>query len=295
MGPYLKSDPVSDLAAQVRRTVQEYIDNGRRRWTVRDLVHELARQPNVSRSVVRSVIRDLITEGLLEYRYTFGQSYLALSFRCPVALTSRFTILPPDYGGVRPSSTIPIVMAPGAAFGDGRHATTRLALEALGRGWPSLQARHQCVAPQVVDVGTGTGILAIAAACLGAGRVMALDIDACARSETLHNVQLNPKSAGVVQVTDSPLASLDQQFDLVMANLRLPTLVGLAGWIGQHLTSGGCLVVSGCREDEWERLTAIYTERGLHPRWQSTRGGWAGGLFQFVKHHRATQGSSNDE
>jgi len=295
LGPETKRDLVSDIAAQVRSAVRDRVANGQRRWTVRDLVHDMAPRQNGLRSVVRSAIRDLIADGLLEYRYTFGQSYLALSFRRPVALTSRFTIVPPNYGGALPSSTIPVVMAPGVSFGDGRHPTTRLALQALGRAWPHLQARHPYVAPQAVDIGTGSGILAIAAACLGAASVTAVDIDACACSETRHNVRLNPKIAGVVQVIDSPVESIEQRFDLVMANLRLPTLVRLAGWIAHHLTFRGCLVISGCREEEWGGLRTIYGDQGLQARWQSAQGGWTGGLFQLANHHGAIQDSSRGE
>lgn len=295
MGPEANRDPASDLAAQVRSAVRDRIANGQRRWTVRDLVHDMAQQQTDLRSVVRSAVRDLVTEGLLEYRYTFGQSYLALSFRRPVALTSRFTIVPPNYGGALPSSTIPVVMAPGVSFGDGRHPTTRLALQALGRAWPHLQERHPCVVPQAVDIGTGSGILAIAAACLGAASVTAVDIDACACSETRHNVRLNPKIAGVVQVIDTAVESIEQRFDLVMANLRLPTLVRLAGWIAHHLTFRGCLVISGCREEEWGGLRTIYREQGLQARWQSAQGGWTGGLFQLANHHGAIQDPSRGE
>lgn len=289
MGSGTKRDLVSDIAAQVRSAVRDRVVNGQRRWTVRDLVHDMAQGQTEHRSVVRAAIRDLIAEGVLEYRYTFGQSYLALSFRRPVALTSRFTIVSPRYSGALPSSTIPVVMAPGVSFGDGRHPTTRLALQALGRAWPYLQERHPCVAPHVVDIGTGSGILAIAAACLGAASVTALDIDACACSETRHNVRLNPKIAGIVQVIDSPVESIEQPFDLIMANLRLPTLVRLAGWVAQHLTSRGCLVVSGCREEEWGGLRAVYRERNLQPLWQSAQGGWAAGLFQLANHQDAIQ------
>ena len=246
---------------------------------MRDLMHEIAQQQNCPRSDVQSAVRELVAEGVLEYHYTFGQSYLALSFNHPVELTPRFTIVPPGHICQMPPGRIPLVIAPGIAFGDGRHPTTRLALCALDKGWDCFQQRNPGTAIRAVDIGTGSGILAIAAASLGAARVLALDIDACARSETLHNVRLNPRAAGVVHVTESVAESLHERFDLMMANLRLPTLAGLVGWVRNWLSPKGCVVVSGCREEEWPHLVGIYDAQGLYPLWQDASGGWAGGVF----------------
>ena len=70
---------------------------------------------------MRGVIRDLIAEGLLEYHYTFGQSYIIGSFRKPVRVATKFVIVPPDYTGKVPHGCHPIAIAPGAAFGYEQH------------------------------------------------------------------------------------------------------------------------------------------------------------------------------
>ena len=108
---------------------------------------------------------------------------------------------------------------------------------------------------------------------------MALDVDACARSEARMNIDLNPKAATAVAVTDIPLASIEKRFDLVMANLRLPTLIHLSAWIQLHLRSVGCAVVSGFREEEWDRLQACYARQGFHSLWQGSMAGWSAGVF----------------
>jgi ribosomal protein L11 methylase PrmA len=108
-----------------------------------------------------------------------------------------------------------------------------------------------------------------------------LDIDACALSEARRNIRLNPKAARVVEVAEHPLESLEERFDLVMANLRLPTLAGLGEWLRCRLNLLGCVVVSGCREEEWGHLVGLYGEKGLHPLWQDAKGGWAGGVFLY--------------
>lgn len=294
MGPLGEDHQAPDLAARIRDIVQDKIVNARRRRTMRDLVHEIALHQNCPRSVVHSTVRMMIEDGFLEYRYTFGQSYLALSFRQPVALSPRFTIIPPDFVQDIPPPIIPIAIAPGVSFGDGRHPTTRLALQALDE-WTYCQGWNPSVPPMVIDIGTGSGILAIAAAYLGAAGVIALDIDACARSEARHNIRLNPKIEGRVHVADCPLESIEQRFDLVMANLRLPTLAGLAGWVRDRLNPSACVVVSGCREDEWERLTVIYRARGLHTLWQGFIGGWAGGLLHLMTESISDRGAASPE
>ena len=229
--------------------------------------------------MVRSAIRGLIEQGILEYTYTFGQSYLVMSFRHPVDVSPLFTIIPPDYAGDMSSHRHRIAIAPGVSFGSGRHPTTRLALGALEEGWFYLRSRGLSSIQKVIDIGTGSGILAIAASCLGAEAIMALDVDACARSEARMNIDLNPKAATAVAVSDTPLASIEKRFDLVMANLRLPTLIHLSAWIQSHLRSVGCAVVSGFREEEWDRLQACYARQGFHSLWQGSMAGWSAGVF----------------
>lgn len=275
-GPHDRDHKLTDPQTDIRKTVQDAIINARHRWTMRDLVREISHQETCSRNLVQSVIRSLVEAGVLEYRYTFGQTYLSLSFRRSVDLTPRFTLIPPGYAREIPPGKISVAIAQGIAFGDGGHPTTRLALQALDLFWTHWQVS---VSPIALDIGTGTGILAIAAACLGAANVLALDVDACARAEARDNVRLNPKATPIVRVENRPLASIEGRFDLIMANLRLPTLAEMAAWVRNHLSNLGCMVVSGCRGEEWGRLVAIYAREGLHPLWQNAMAGWAGGLL----------------
>jgi ribosomal protein L11 methyltransferase len=159
--------------------------------------------------------------------------------------------------------------------------------------WDHLLSRKADVYPMVIDIGTGTGVLAIAAACLGAKKVMALDMDACARFEAERNIGFNPKAA-CVMVMDRSLASIHVRFDLVMANLRLPTLAQLADWMEAHLEPSGCVVVSGCREEEWKPLTTSFAEKGLQSGWQKTLAGWAGGVFLPLCARASDMGTAND-
>jgi len=278
-GPDSAPSEARDSLAPIQQEVHEQIIGSRRRWTFPNIERHVAQREGCPRSLVRAAIRGLIEKGILEYNYTFGQSYLALSFRNPVDVSPLFTIVPPDYAGNILTRRHGIAIAPGVSFGSGRHPTTRLALQALEEGWFYLKTRGLPSIQSAIDIGTGSGILAIAASYLGAKAVMALDVDACARSEARQNVNLNQETAAAVTVTDTPLDTIKKRFDIVIANLRLPTLIHLSTWIPTHLQNDGCVVVSGFREEEWERLLACYASHGFHSLGQRAQAGWSAALF----------------
>lgn len=128
---------------------------------------------------------------------------------------------------------------PGRAFGSGSHPTTRLCLE--------LVEEHVLGGEAVLDVGTGTGVLAVAAARLGARRVVAIDID----PEAVRATEINAESNGVaalVEASDTPLAELDGSFDVVVANVLAGALVELAPGLVARVRVDGVLVLSGIIE-----------------------------------------------
>lgn len=136
---------------------------------------------------------------------------------------------------------IPIRLDPGMAFGTGQHPSTRLCLELLGE----LLRPGQ----HVLDVGTGSGILAIGAARLGAASVTAVDIDPRAARTAAENARVNGveilAAAGSLEPTPP-----ERPFDLVLANILAPTIRALAPALAAHTRPGGRLVASGVLEEQ---------------------------------------------
>jgi ribosomal protein L11 methyltransferase len=163
---------------------------------------------------------------------------------------------------------LPIRIDPGSAFGTGHHPTTRLCLMAI--------ERHLAPGATVLDLGTGTGILAIAAAQLGAGHVLAVDTDAEAARVAWQNVVLND-AASTVRVETGSLPEVRSgqwsitRADLVVANILAHVIVGFfEHGLAQSVAPGGLLIVSGFLRSQtpgiraclpWHSLELVAEER----------------------------------
>jgi ribosomal protein L11 methyltransferase len=150
-----------------------------------------------------------------------------------------------------------LTLDPGMAFGTGTHATTRLCLEVLAELYqtPPMPRR-------VLDVGTGSGILAIAAALLGAQRVVGCDIEETACRTARENARLNGVSSEV-EITSTPLAQLKDRYDVVLANILAEENARLASQLIERLAEGGTLILSGILQEKEALVLAAFAGRGL--------------------------------
>ncbi|MGI8757626.1 MAG: 50S ribosomal protein L11 methyltransferase [Acidimicrobiales bacterium] len=148
---------------------------------------------------------------------------------------------------VVPDAQFVIRLDPGRAFGSGSHPTTRATLAALA----PLVRPHT----SVLDVGCGSGVLAIAAAMLGGGPVVAVDVDPDAVDATAANASVNGVDRGI-HVSDRALPDLVADghcFDVVVANLLAPVFEEHGRNLVRVLAPGGRLVASGLLADNWRR------------------------------------------
>ena len=163
----------------------------------------------------------------------------------PIRVSERLWIVP-SWHDAPDADAINLILDPGMAFGTGSHPTTRLCLEWLERNVGS--------GDSLLDYGCGSGILAIAAARLGAARVAGVDIDPLAVDAARANAERNGVSALFADSAE-PVAG---EYDLVVANILSNPLRVLAPAICAHVRRGGRLALSGILAEQAEEIIGIY-------------------------------------
>jgi ribosomal protein L11 methyltransferase len=264
----LKTLPEPDI----RRYVLDRL--GGRRCPPADLLKDLASRFHLGRKKAQALLRGLVAAGELAYSFEHGRTVIEPSFDRPVRVSGRIVLTPPGLAfDAGPTDAVVRIM-PGAAFGAGRHPTTRLALKGIdfvmGCNGRSLARRGS----RVLDIGTGSGVLIVAAVKLGIESGLALDVDPCAVAEARANVEKNDLS-GRIAVSDRSAETLDGVYELVTANLRTPTLARLAPGFARWTAPRGALVISGIRSGECAGLSSVLELLGFKVCWRAEEQDWA--------------------
>lgn len=173
----------------------------------------------------------------------------------PDRITKRLTVFPAWESIPKHTEGHVIRIEPGLAFGTGQHPTSRMCLEAMER--VSLPGSWT-----MLDVGTGSGILAIYGAKLGAIRVVALDVDPEAIRSAEGNILLNHLS-GPVELSSMPLEELKDRFSLLTANLTLGVIIELFPHFSRLLDPGGWLILSGLLIDQARDVQDSFLKYGF--------------------------------
>jgi ribosomal protein L11 methyltransferase len=188
----------------------------------------------------------------------------------PVRISKRLIVRPTWCDPVGQND---LVLDPGMAFGTGSHFTTRMCLELLDSlsGFPD--------GGRMLDLGTGSGILAIAGAFLGFGYVHAVDIDPKAVEVAGRNARDNHRE-NVVLVEEGSIEKAEGVYEIITANLSGSLLVKLAERICTHLAEGGGLIASGIMVHEKEDVITAFTRCGLKTARIMEKDVWVAALFQ---------------
>jgi len=234
---------------------------------------------NVTRSEIDRIRRALDAAGMLASngasngvrRVTDpGWSTMWQSRFRPFRIGRRFLLVPP-WQRDHEDGRVSIVIQPGQAFGTGHHPTTAGTLRAIEE---AIAASPRASA---LDVGTGSGVLAIAMGLLGVQDIIAIDVDTVALENAEENAALN-RMGNRIRFSPVPLNSIRRRFDLITANILTPTLIEFAPKLTQMLTTNGRVILSGILAREADEVARHYAP-SLRELRRAINRGWATLVF----------------
>jgi ribosomal protein L11 methyltransferase len=182
-------------------------------------------------------------------------------------ITDNLMILPAWEAMPDPVECHVIRIDPGTAFGTGKHETTRMCLKAIEDNVPDR-------AWTMLDVGTGSGILSVYGAMLGANEITAIDNDPEAVSWAEKNIALNEIPVRI-DLSTSPLDRIDKRYDLIVANIIMNTILELNPLFPGRLAPDGVLILSGILTGQIDRIVEDLKRHGLIKTGETIMGEWA--------------------
>jgi ribosomal protein L11 methyltransferase len=267
----------NDDASRLRKRILETVAVSDEPLTFGKLAGILA----VGRKTLKKDIDELVAAGELAYTHRHGCSFIEKSFAKPVHVSNRIVLVPHGINFPGDSGDIIIKMRHGISFGIGDHPTTRLALRGIEQafhGSGKLKNKNNMLA---LDIGTGSGVLAIACLLFGVKRAVGIDTDSCAIKEAGENAEINGLGKRI-EVSGQPVAEIEGEFSIVTANLRYPTLKSLYPVIVDLTGTGSMLVISGIKVSEADELSGFYSKKDFRCLWVEKEKGWAGFVFQRI-------------
>ena len=197
-------------------------------------------------------------------------------FFTPRHLSSRAIVGPPWEDFDAPEGGHRIIVEPGMAFGTGTHETTQLVSQVLE------DLLSETPFERMLDVGCGSGILSIHAHSLGVSSLTGVDIAEEAIENANHNLELNHKQDADIHFSTTPLADIEGEWPLVVANILAHILVMLSPELIAHTEPGGTLVLSGILEHQLEDIREAFDHQDLREVHCQNLGEWFA-----ITYHRA--------
>jgi len=264
---------------EIRQAVRETIRVAETRLTLLDIERRLSSSCLCGRRAVRLAIRELVDRQELMYVSDFGHTFIEISLHKPIRITNSIILKPLNCTVEQSPGDIVVSLCLGSSFGSGQHSSTRLCLKGmeyfLGKESVPMPSKNT----SALDIGTGSGVLIIAALKMGIASGMGIDIDPCSISEARNNVACNGLLNRIV-ISPQPFEKIVESYDLILANLRLPTLKSFFPQMVSQTKPGGAILLSGIKSEE--RASIVRQSRGLelHQKWMDEERGWAAIGFQ---------------
>jgi ribosomal protein L11 methyltransferase len=265
-----KQDPET-----LRREVLAMVEESKQRLTPGRLKKQLCGNNIADAKTLKAMIRDLVSNRDIKYTYQFGCSFIEKSYERPVRISNRVILKPPDTVFEPAPQDIVIEILKGASFGFGDHPTTRLAILGIEAALTANRDILTAENSRALDIGTGSGVLAMAAVLLGMPGAVGIDIDPCARNEAKINVELNGLEHRIA-IPDTAVVNIKQPYAMIVANLRYPTLRRLCSHMAEITPKNGVVVVSGIRSYEVENLLSGFSRNGFQCTWKADEKEWTG-------------------
>jgi ribosomal protein L11 methyltransferase len=275
---------VVDPTADVNLTVLDLLNTDTHLRTPASIVQAVRRRlPQSSSSDIRAAIKTLVNDGVLTYTHRFSISHLELNFKQFLIVSPRLALY--HEGCLKKEKTHynTVVLKSGSSFGMGDHPTTRLALKAVDFSVQHLEKETRISQTKALDIGTGSGVLSMAAVSLGIGRALAIDTDPVALTEASENIGLN-RFQHRIDLYQGDLETLRvEKYNLLMANLRPPTLKRLFPIMHRFTKTKGIWVISGFRPENIEGIMQSLKKYSGSPILHETKNNWSAMVIAFEK------------
>jgi len=264
----------ASILVDIKKKTIEILSVSEEKFTPIRIENELIKE-FADKVVVKKALRELLLQGEIFYTYIHGSSFIEISINKPLRVSNNVILVPAGMHADCNSGMVTIRVIPGGSFGNGYHPTTRISLRGIDFALSRGTLKEQELKKGALDIGTGSGVLAIAAVKLGMKKAVGIDIESIARKEALENVEVNGLT-GQIEILDTEIDMISGGFSLVSANLRSPTLKQLVPHVVRMLISRGVVVISGIREEELSSIRDLYERVGFHCIWEESETGWSG-------------------
>lgn len=269
-GGYAVDDPLDILENQRSWEITDLVAGDPAWVTVKGWIAEAAdveqARLNLSQGLdeIRALELGTIEEPVLHWVQDEDWANAWKAYFKPLRVGERLVVVPSWESFELQPGDLPLHLDPGMAFGTGTHATTSLCLRWL----------ESLVKPgaRVLDVGTGSGILAIAAARLGAGPIVALDLDPVAVQVAGENAEKNQVTLDVRHCTLDQVE--EEESDLIIANIIASIIIDILPDVASRLKKGGRFLASGIISEKKQAVLDAMTETWLLPVEVREEGGW---------------------